>query len=539
MSIEERIEVTGGERAKRAFDEVADAQGRVAQSVEDAGNTSEQASTKTDDLGQSALRMIASYVGLDAVLDMFRGLVELLEDAVRLQGELSSKASTFAQNSKTVARQLGVSEEEGAGVVTDVRIAGGLDQATASDLVIASDIAFGKAGLGGYLAGENAETTRQIAAFAGSRAFGSGDAGDLVKLLGLSGALVSPEDAKAAIAKISAAALKSDASSVGAFVGQVLEGGTGLLQQDVPLEEVLLISAQARSGETNEALAAQSVAVLEQVAVAGSSPKFNKEIARVASERGLDPAALTSAQRVGITRDVFGSIDSQAEQNRVAKLLPPEQFLRLLKAFRGSSVAASAPVSQAIASSSPVDFELAVEQGRGEISFRDAQNLAAAEFEEYQAGAERFTIASARNRAKSLVDRDIARGVGRGYGREAEEERYVLAMLKDARDRLAESGHDVAEIDAALGDVDFLKLRVPVLEHFPLIGDFLSGTGYQDSRLNAVASAIDNVRRRSSLDRQAELEQQRAANITVINNGTAYYGEDPLTDPPVPVDAGQ
>jgi hypothetical protein len=522
------VKVTGVDEAVRQLKELGVNTAELGKETEEAGEKSEKASQKfggmggmVDGLGAAGKRMIAAYSGLGAIVDLFRDLQDILAKSVELQNELAGKAVDLAGGSKFLARQLGVTDDKAAGILTQIRIAGGLDAASASSIGIAADIAF--ADQGGLLAGQNFLSTRELAAFGGSNAMTSTEVGSLLGFLKAAGALRSPESAKLATSQIAAAARASRSKSIGAFVAQLERGGTGLLQQGLPLADVLELGGQARQVEVSEDLAAQTLITLEQLAVAGAEDKFNREMARVAQERGLDPKTLTSVQKIGLTRDIFGAIDSQAEQDRIAKLVSPERFLRLSKAFRASNVTATEVIGQRVAAASLAQFERDIEYGQAEISFRDEANKAAIDFSAYQTGRESFTISQARERAKAILDEQIAKGIVyiKDEVREAEEEKIVLELLQSRIDKLRREGADVTEAQKAADEIGWSIPSVNIPGQIP----FISGAwnfGYRDSRLSRIAAATDEAQRQLLGAHEAE----RRANVTIINNvtniGTQY-----------------
>jgi hypothetical protein len=528
MGIEERIEVTGAESSKRKFDEVADAQQRVGDAADQAGRKGEEAGGKFDQaagstnaMADGARRVIAEWLGLQSVIQLVRDLIQALEEVIQKQDEVSGKAVDLAEVSRPLARQLGVGEAKGVQVLTQLRRSGGLDARSARDFGIAADIAFGDSG--GLLAGQNFATTRTVAAFGGAKGFTGAQLAALFELLDTAGKLDSPEQAKLAIAQLSAASDESRAANVGEFASQVKRGATGQLLAGVSYEDVLTQAVQARQAEDSGELAAGTSATLEQVAIAGAEEKFNREIANVARSRGLDPRTLSSAQRVGISRDIFAGIDNQAEQDRIAGLLSPERFLRLSKAFRASNLDATAGAGAAIAGATATDFDLTVEQGQQELPFRRAQYAARADFGAYQSGKDRFTISQLRQLARARLDEEIAQGIVlvTDRSRPAEEDRILFELLQSETDALEREGTDVSGVREAIESV----------------APWIPYEGYVDSQLTEVGSQLDNARRRGSLNRQAALRQQQAINVTVV--GTQYNAPDDLVDPPPPVDVGQ
>jgi hypothetical protein len=518
--IEEYIQIIGADRAEQELARLAGAQQQVGDTAEDAGKKSQQAGGQTTALGSAltsaasaAQSFVAGFIGLAGVQRLLSEVAQSLREVDELNRKLGGGAVDVASRAKILARQLGVGEEKGAEILTSLQIAGGLEAGGAQELGVAADIAFE----GKLLEGKNLTTTKDVAAFAGTMGFTGSETANLFGFLKTAGKLGSPEEAKEAIAKIAAAARASKAKSTGAFVEELARGGTGILQSGVSLEDVLAMGAQARQVEVSEELAAQSLASLEQVAVGAEKP-FTREIERRAREQGLDAKALTTAQRIGIARQIFGGITTQEEEDRVRKMLSAERGQRLIKAFRGSTVVETAGVGEAVETAGVEQFEGIVAQGRGELSFRQAQNRAAMEFEQYLSGREMATYKMAYDRAQAKAEEMIAGGqvdlgarIFGGTGRE----RLMLQLFQQRMEELRLEGVDVSGIQEAIGDVGMYKGRFG---------------GYSDEALREIARAIDEAVRKASAENKATV------NVQVTNIGTAYYDEESGRHSPIPVD---
>jgi len=513
------VKVVGGEEAVRILKELGVDTANLGKDTEQAGEKSAKASSMVDDLGAAGLRMVSQYAGLQGILNGFRQFVAYLEDIVRLQKELSDNAAGLADDAKTLGAQIGVDEEKSVSLLTQARIAGGLDRTAAREGLIAADIAF--TDQGGLLSGANLKTSLSVLRFAGAAGFQGDDTAKLFSFLKAADRLKTPEDAELALAQIAAAGRKSKAASIGEYVGQLERGGLGYLQAKVPMQDVLEYAGQTRQVEVNAQLAATVMEQFLQVAVAGADPKFGNLIRRRAKQEGIDVRSMTSADKVRLGMAVLNDIDSQESENRVLRTLGPERGLALTKAFRESNVEATAAIGEAARAATPDIFQLEVERGTRQLGTRLRQNEAAREFQEYQAGKELLTITQARERAEAMVDSDVARGVNRfGFRREANVERYVLELLRQERTRLSREGLDVTQVDAELGKI------VPFEESW-LRSNFSVISGYSDATLAAIAHEIDEIKRRQSLDRQTELQQQ----INITNIGTQFNAADPLHDP--------
>ncbi|MFH1732390.1 MAG: hypothetical protein ABIF82_12175 [Planctomycetota bacterium] len=515
----QRVQVEGTTEAIQKLREMGGA-------VEDLGEGTGQAGTKgkeaagqfsglggiVGNVGAQAKAMVTGFLGIHAVTSVVRELVGQLERALELQQKLAGEAVELASESKLFARQIRVGEDKGAEVLTQIRRSGGLDAGAASSLGRAADIAFGEQG--GLMAGKNLETTQEIAAFAGTMGMSATETESLLGLLKTANKLGSPEQAKEAIAKISAAALASKASSIGAFVGQVQRGGTGILAAPgMGLEDVLEMAGQAREVEVSEELAAQSMISLEQVAT-GAEDKFTQEIDRVAKEQGLDPKKLTTAQRIAISRQIFAGVTSQEEENRVRGMLSAERGQRLLKGFRGSNVEATAGIGVGMRGATAADFEATVEQGRQEISFRAGVNTASIEYENFQTGRAQFTYSEARRVARAGVERAEAEGSEATesymYTPEVAEERRMMELFQRRAAGLKKAGVDTSEIEEAIGGVGRLMPRY----------------GYSDEKLREIGAAIDEADR----DRR-----QGPVTVNVTNVNTQYQDVEAGRHSPAPV----
>lgn len=508
----------------------------------ESGRKSEQGAQATGQLGESAKRAIAGYLGFNQVLKLFEQLKQSLEEIVNLQSQLAGGAVTLADSSKELARQLGVSEEEGVSILTQLRIAGGAEAQAAKDFGIRSDLALKKAGMGGLLSGENFAVAREVFAFTGAKAFEGEAAAELIDLLGITGNLVSPDKTRDAIARINAAAIEADVENVGAFVFQSLKGAKNFIQQGVPLDDVLIAAGRARSAEVSEERAAETLKVLDDLVFSGAEPKFNRILQRRLGVSRREFAATPLAEKLEATLGLFAEADTPEEVEKLRRSVSAERFGRLFKSFGPANVRLTEGVERAISGATPLDVDLAVEQGRQEITFRSRQNKAAQEFESFRTGVETFTIAQARARAKTLLDEQIAKGVVvvPPGAREAEEERIVMGLLLSRIEKIESEGGDASrarEVIDGIGRFGFNR-----------------ATGYSDQTLFNIARETDEAARKLSLDRQAELteainrlretmEQQRALAPTVqnvtnntTNMGTVYVEPDPVIEPQQPLD---
>jgi hypothetical protein len=497
--LEQRISVVGGAAAASEIKAVADATQEVGDASEKAGEKAKKGeggffslSGIVGKVTAAASDMVAGFLGMDAVVRLVSGLVAQLEKVVQLQDKLAAGSVSLAGESKLLARQLKLDERGGMDVLTKLRIAGGMDARTASEFGIAADVAFGDQG--GLMKDENFAMTKDLAAFAGSKGMDVEAAKQLMGFLKAAGKLGSADDAKKAVAQIAAAATASKAPSVGAFVGMISRGGTGMLQAGMGFEDVLSAAGQARQVDVNEERASETLRTLEQVAT-GAEPDFTKEIDRVAKSRGMDVKGLTTAQRLGISRDILGGVTDQASENRVRGMLSPERGQRLIAAFRGSNVQATSGIGAAAAGATVGDFESTVAQGQSEITFRTAQNQAAAEYESAQRGLRMVTIKNARDRAKAAHEAEQAMGRENStlVSDEAYQERYVREMLLRKRNELSRQGYDTAAVDAAAN---------------AQTGQWDPRYGYNDEWLAGMGAAIDET---------IEKGKGRRGGTTVVN----------------------
>ncbi len=506
--IEQDIRVTGAQEAKRQLDEVAegmegvgDASQETGKRADGAGDGLGKATDKGNAFGGALNGLTSGLSALSAVKHLIDQIVGSLEEALRLQGELQDDSVSLSEQTKAFGAQVGQNEEDAIVTLTDIRKRTGLDLNAASELGIAADIAFSDQG--GLFAGQNLETTTQIGSFAAAKDFDASAVSSLLGFLKEAGALDSPEAAKEAVAKISAAATQSKAKNVGAFVDELARGGTGLLQQGVSLDDVLELAGQARNVEVSEELAAQSLTSLQQVAVAGTDQKFTREIEKRAKEKNIDPKSLTSAQRIEIARELIGEIDTQEEQDEFLKQVSPERGLRLLKAFRGSNVEATAGIGDAVDTATAADFDAVIEDDQDSVIRRRNINQAEIDLIKDQSGRLEATITNARRLAEAKLKAEIKSGVVVGVDdehREAEIERHLPEIFEQQIDLLRRDGVDVSAAEEALEGVGYFDRK----------------TGYRDANLNQVAREIEEARRTRRLDRQAN----RQTNITIV--GTQY-----------------
>ena len=397
--LEQRISVVGGAAAASEIKAVADA----TQQVGDASETTAGKAKKVDQgffslegavgsVTKAATGMVTGFLGLESIKTLINDTISALERMRDLQQEMAGGAVSLAGQSKLLARQLKLDERGGMDVMTRLRVAGGMDARTASEFGIAADVALGDQG--GLMKPENFAMTEDLAAFAGSKGMDVEAAKQLMGFLKAAKKLGSAEDAKKAVAQIAAAATASKAPSVGAFVGMISRGGTGMLQAGMGFEDVLSAAGQARQVDVNEERASETLRTLEQVAT-GAEPDFTKEIDRVARSRGMDVKGLTTAQRLGISRDILGGVTDQKSENRIRGMLSAERAQRLIAAFRGSNVQETVGIGAAAAAATTADFDATVTQGQSEMTFRAAQNQARDERLNAAQGEQRFTLTEA------------------------------------------------------------------------------------------------------------------------------------------------
>jgi len=523
--IEELIEIIGADKVEQALEAVARKQREVGDAAEGAGQKSQEAGkgigfmeAALGKIGPAATSMIAGFVGFETLRRGFSEFLEVLQEIDRIQEKLSGGAVTFSGQSKLLAKQIGGDEAKGAEVLTRLRVAGGVDAATASELGIKAAVAFGP--MGGLLAGQNLATTEQIAAFAGASGFQAQEAGQLFDLLATARTLGSPAEAQKATAKIAAAARASRASSIGGFVAQLARGGTGMLQGTSPvsLDDLLAIGGEARQAEVSEELAAQGMIDLERAAT-GSDEAFSLEIDKLAGAQGLDPRTMPTSQKIGIARQILRGATTQEQENGVRAMLSPERGQRLLKEFGPSNVAAAAGIGAAARGATEADFQAAVAQGANELSFREQQNAAATEYEGYVAGRKFYTAQSAKNRAEAAVEIKKATGDIRPAASfatfdELFTEDEQLRIFQEEMIGLTKAGatpEEQRQLDKAMDPA--WSLWTPFW-------------GYSNGRMQGIAEAIDQVRSNMA---------GRGINVTFVNTQNVAVDPGRQNIPPIPV----
>lgn len=540
MGIEERIRVTGADQAAQDVNRVADATEHAGDATDQAGGKAKGAGGKFGGLTSilesaktAAVGMVTGFMGMSLVNKLFSDALNALQKMKELSDEIAGTSVGLAGQSKLLGKQLGVGEVQGMKVLTDLRIAGGMDAGTAGQFGIAADVALGDQG--GLLDEQNFEIAKEVAAFAGAKGFTGDEAAQLMGYLKTAGKLGSPEEAKRAMAQIAAAATASKAQSTGAFVAMLEKGGTGLLQTPgVTLEDVLTIGGQVRQVEVSEDLAAQSIKELEMVA-SGAEPEFTKEINRVADRQGLDTQALTTAQRVGIARQIFGGVTSQAEEDRVRGMMSAERSARLLKAFRASNVAATTGVAEAGRGATAEDFEATVEEGRQEMTFREQQSTAATEYQEAIAGRGLFTLQQARERAASKRKIAVAEGrrkEGMLFTPEAHVEEYLHEELMRRIEALQQRGVDLATLEPE-GERRHWPHHDARMYARIAAGAHHGGIyGYKDEILMRMADIVTKA--------EAQLAAAgRPVTLNVTNIGANYSDVDPERRTPEPPYLGE
>jgi hypothetical protein len=476
--------------------------------IEDVGRSTEEAGHKggdaakgaTADFGSmrealnalpgSAASMIAGFASFDAVKVAFREFLDILKEIEEIQERLSGQTVELADASKKLSQQLGLTEDQSMKVTRDLMVAGGFDEATAGGFGIGAAIAIKKATGAGLLEGDNFKTAKQAAAFVGATDMDQQAASDLMRFLEKTGQLSDPEAAKAAMAKIKAAADESDAETIGDFVSQLLKGGTGMAQAGMSLEDILTVGVQAINVETSGDLAAQSMKDLETLAT-GAEDTFTREINRVAAQRGLDASKLTTGQRIGITRDILGGIETQQEEDRIRAMMSAERGLRLIKAYRGSNVEAVSGASEAAAAATAGDFEGTVADYKETVSYQDAASQARTKYADAVQGRETFFRDKLRREAKAYVERAKASGQFGVYRQlttsdEALEESEMKKRLDQMVFELRESG--------LLTDEDLGAME----EAEEVLGPGNSITGFADQLLLKYARLVEKLRQKAA-----------------------------------------
>lgn len=518
--IEEIIRLLGVDEVRRGLESVEDAQHDVGRSAEEAGRKSADAGQQLGGMDRamqavtaSAMKMVAGMLTIEMATRAARAYLDTLREIDETQKSLAEKTVGFAADAKIFGQQIGVSEAEGMRLLSELQIAGGIDRATAADIGVSAHIAFGQTG--GLLAGQNLETTKQLAAFAGAKGFTTAEGGALFSLLNTAGALSSPEAALEATAKIAAAADAAKAQSIGAMVGMIERGGTEMLQAGVSLDDVLALAGQARAvtpKKGGEDLAAQAMLTLTQVAT-GAEKGFEAEILRVARAQGMDPDTMTTADRIGIATQILGGVTDQESENRVRAMLSPERAQRLIPSFRASNVAATRNIAAAGAGATAAHAQRVIDESRQTMTYQAAAGQAARDYAGAAAGAQYFTYSLMSEMGQAAVERFRARGgkVGTFMGEGSEEAireismmNAVMAMMEDF---LAGGGSE-AELAPLRSLLAGRQTR------------FTTAWGYPDELMRDISSEVERLHRR------------HPGAINYFN--TAYFDRLPGdSDPPV------
>ncbi len=493
--IQEVIEILGADRSEQELRRIARAEGKLGDETEKAGAKGKGAAgdfgsmnSALKALPASAASMVAGFASFEGVKAAFREFLDILKEIEEIQQRLSGQTVELANASKILSKQLGVTEEQGMKTMRGLKVAGGFDEGTAQAFGVGADIAFQPQG--GLLGGENLKTAKQVAGFVGATGMQGQAASDLMRFLQKTGQLKTPEAAKAALAKIKAAAAASDAASIGEFVSQLLKGGMGMAQAGLSLDDILTVGGQAVGVESSGELAAQSMKDLEALAT-GAEEKFTREIERAARKRGLDPKKLTTAQRIGITRDIFGGITTQEEEDRVRAMMSAERGVRLIKAYRASNVEATAGVSAGAAGATAGDFETMVDEYKETVSYQDAASRARGKYAAAEQGRDTFFRDKLRREAKEYVERGKASGRF-GLGKqllssdEALEEHEMKMRLDQMAWELRESG--------LLSEEDLQEAAAAE----EALGPGNQFTGFADQLLLKYAQTVERLRQKAA-----------------------------------------
>ena len=543
----QRVRVVGVDEAVREMRELGVNTENLGKKTKHAGQESSDAGSKFFGFGnivkgiaQQAKAMVTGFLGLSAVVSIINNLIANLEKVRDVQRELTESAVEYDSTMRKIAGQLGVSTNRAQLVSTQVRAAGGLSRGAAESLIISSDIAMrDEKGGGGLLAGGNLAITREIAGYAGAKDFNESATGDLVDLLKSANRLKDVQTVKQAVAMISAASDSSRAANVGEFVQIAKAGGEGLLQAGVPLEDVLMMAVQARQVELSPMRSAHSLEVIQQLAIGGAEEKFNKEMAKVAADRGLDLATMSSADKVQLVRDIFAGVTTQEDENRLAEMISPERYLRMLKTFRGSNVTTTAGTSAVMAAARPENFDAVTREYQNSISYRRASDDAWDDLHDAMLGRELFSYNELRLRAEKAHKRAVASGETSepfiGWG-EYQVEKRMMDELISRRNALAYAGYDLSEFDQQFVEGVYNSQSQPIakaeisargmIDRIPPTVWGFFGKGYRDSLLRDLSLEIDDVSRQQRLDTNAKIENQLQAQ-TVINIGTQYNDNEP------------
>ena len=485
--IEEKISIVGADKAKRDLDQVANAQGRVGESVEDSGRKGKSAGKEfsvfdsvVKNIGASAVTMVGGFMGLQAVAKLAGEVIAQFERIDELQQKFFEKSMTLSDASARFSAQTGMGEEESIAAVSELAEAGGISFGAAESLGKTIDIVTGSSG--GIRNEKNMNIAKTIAPFVGAKALEAGEVSELLNFLSTNEQLGSPEQLKEALAKLERTSSKSSAATVGAFAQQLNVNAAGFAAAGVSFEDQLKIAAQAIGANPQSAAQAAEAAKTLIAVASGSDEKFTKRINDFARSKGIDPKTMDRGTRIGLVREFIGNIDTKKEEDQFFKDVSSEKALRLLQSFGAKNVAAHQQAAEAGEAATIEDFEKPVKQYRKSVRYRAGAMRAGEDAVDAQIGIDVSPYRLAKEQAQRRVDRYRESGEI-GWARDAmsTDEEILDHEIRDVLDEQVEAlrqrGIDVREAE---------KLRPSHWEEIPF-------KGFSDSALKNYAITINNI----------------------------------------------
>ncbi len=521
--IEEIIRLLGVEEVRRGLESVEQAQHDVGQSAEDVGHKGKSAFGSIDGtvagLTKSVHSLVAGFATVQTIIGAWEHLRDVLKEIEEIRARMAAETTSAVEATAALHAQLQASaarsgkthtEADTLKIAYELSKAGGLSEADAATYAIGGDLYIP----GGLLEGENLKSAKQIAGFAGAVNMSGQGAADMLRFLSETGQLGTTESTQLALSQIQAAAAKSSAVDLGQFLSQLLAGGMGMARSGVPFAEIVESGVQAVNAEPNAALAAETMKQLARAA-SDTSGKFYGAIQSQARVRGMDPKALSDADRFALAREIFAEVDTQQEADRIRSMLPSEQAARLLKAYGGASLAGLAESEAAMAAATPEGFSETVDQYRDSFRYRGRAAVAERRYAGATTGMDHFEWAQMREAAQAYVERAKASGQispaeAFFYETELFEDRYILNQIYNRYSQLQDEGVLSPEESARMGQL------------YRGVG-IRPGYGLSDSAL------------REALDYLGDLERKhppRDVNVHYYN--TVYMDRQPGDpDPPV------
>lgn len=319
------LRLTDAERkATLEAKKLASAQKEVKKGTKELGEETNTVTTSIDRAGRSAVQFLAGYASLAGIVRLHGQWAEHLQKIRNLQGQMAGEGLDKQKMVQSLAEQLGLAGAAGLlnamGQAGEIARAGSVDLATAANILQASRSQIKT----------DAGSANQIAAMVArsiGKTGGSAEEGvALVELL-MNAGVRTPDEARAALAKVQGSLLGSPELGVGKFAQSVVSGGAGLFALGGSLDDILQLSAQGRAVAGGKPLAgAELVKQIAQNVMANEG--FQKIVQSQLGLKSVDDVlgvpAIAQIQAVG----------AAIEGSRAAG--GPEAVQRLLSGVEGS-----------------------------------------------------------------------------------------------------------------------------------------------------------------------------------------------------------